>query len=66
MESPSRYVLFDLGGQNVAVTNLEVAEDGRLQMTWVVLDKVKKYSDDEIDSMLVDAFRFLFENLPEE
>lgn len=65
-EAPSQYVLFDLNGQNVAVTDFIVEDDGRFRMTWVVLDKQKKFSDDEIEAMLQDAFRFLFKNIPEE
>lgn len=65
-EALSQYILFDLNGQNVAVTDFVVDDSGRFRMTWVVLDKKKKFSDDEIEAMLQDAFRFLFKNIPEE
>jgi hypothetical protein len=65
-EAPSQYILFDLNGQNVAVTDFVVEDNGRFRMTWVVLDKQKKFSDDEIEAMIQDAFRFLFKNIPEE
>lgn len=65
-EAPSQYILFDLNGQNVAVTDFVVEDNGRFRMTWVVLDKQKKFSDVEIEDMLQDAFAFLFKNIPEE
>lgn len=65
-EAPSQYILFDLNGQNVAVTDFIVEDSGRFRMTWVVLDKQKKFSDVEIEDMLQDAFAFLFKNIPEE
>lgn len=65
-EALSQYILFDLNGQNVAVTDFVVDDSGRFQMTWVVLDKQKKFSDVEIEDMLQDAFAFLFKNIPEE
>lgn len=55
------HLLFDLGGQNVAVTDLGIDEQGRLRATWVLLDKKRKYQDDEIEQMLNKAISSILE-----
>lgn len=58
----SQHLLFDLSGQQVAVTKLEVDESGRLKTEWAILGK-RLYSDDDTDIMLNQAFKFLFDQM---
>jgi hypothetical protein len=60
--APSQYLLFDLSGQQVAVTNFEVTQDGRFKTDWVILGE-RLWSDDVTDKMLAQAFKFLLENI---
>lgn len=60
--APSQYLLFDLSGQQVAVTNFEVTQDGRFKTDWVILGE-RLWSDDVTDKMLAHAFKFLLENI---
>ena len=60
--APSQYVLFDLSGQQVAVTNFEVTQDGRFKTDWVILGE-RLWSDEVTDKMLAQAFKFLLENI---
>ena len=58
----SQYLLFDLSGQQVAVTNLEVSPDGRLKSDWVIVGQ-RLWTDEQTDQMLAQAFKFLFETM---
>lgn len=60
--APSQYLLFDLSGQQVAVTNFEVTQDGRFKTDWVILGQ-RLWSDEVTDKMLAQAFKFLLENI---
>ncbi len=60
--APSQYLLFDLSGQQVAVTNFEVTQDGRFKTDWVILGE-RLWSDEVTDKMLAQAFKFLLENI---
>ncbi|MNC19659.1 hypothetical protein D3C75_675950 [compost metagenome] len=60
--APSQYILFDLSGQDVAVTNFEIDPNGKLKTEWVILGK-RLWSDEQTDAMLAQAFKFLFENI---
>lgn len=60
--APSQYLLFDLSGQQVAVFNFEVNPDGQLKTDWVIVGN-RLWTDEQTDSMLAQAFKFLFENI---
>lgn len=60
--APSQYLLFDLNGQQVAVTDLQVDDSGRLRSNWVIVGQ-RLWSDEQTDQMLATAFKFLFENM---
>lgn len=60
--APSQYLLFDLNGQQVAVTDLQIDDSGRLRMEWVILGQ-RLWSDEQTDQMLHTAFKFLFDNI---
>lgn len=58
----SQYILFDLSGQDVAVTNFEIDPDGKLKTEWVILGK-RLWSDEVTEQMLAQAFKFMLENI---
>ena len=57
----SQYLLFDLSGQQVAVTDFAVTDQG-LKADWVILGQ-RIWTDAQTDAMLADAFKFLFEQM---
>lgn len=59
--APSQFILFDLSGQQVAVTKVEVGPNG-LITEWVIVGQ-RLWSDQQTDAMLAQAFKFLFENM---
>lgn len=50
-------MLFDLSGQNIAVTEAGIDDTGQLRCTWVCMDKERKFSNEEIELMLNRAFQ---------
>lgn len=60
--APSQYMLFDLSGQQVAVTKFEIDPNGKMLTEWVILG-TRLWSDEQTEAMLAQAFKFLFENI---
>jgi len=58
-EGQQPYILFDLNGQNIGVIDAGIDDTGKLQCTWVCIDKVRKFSNEEIEIMLNRAFQDL-------
>lgn len=63
MVKPDRepYLLFDLCGQNVGVLNAKLNDNGELQCEWVCIDKVRIYTNEQIEDLLHDAFKSLIQ-----
>jgi len=51
------YILFDLNGQNIGVTEAGIDDTGNLRCTWVCIDKERKFTTEEIELMLNRAFQ---------
>lgn len=56
-ETSQPYILFDLNGQNIAVTEAGIDDTGQLRCTWVCIDKERKFTNEEIEIMLNRAFQ---------
>lgn len=55
------YILFDLNGQNIGVLDAHIDDEGQLKCNWVCIDKVRKYTNEQIEDMLHNAFKDLLE-----
>lgn len=55
------YIMFDLNGQNVGVLEAGIDDTGELRCTWVCIDKVRKFTNEQIEDMLHNAFKDLIE-----